>query len=279
MPNNSATQPCTVCWQFAAFQLITLVEYAADHDFVQLLDATRGFLVGGQQLRMWLGLNPPTEAHVVGGSPTTGDCNPPQDSPLTPFNESLIFEGGNYTSYDRWGTLVGMLAAWAPHLVALDIDDFSSNIGPGRIFTGDNVAVITSNMRAHAPWLCLASVVYVEFTALPDLPYMLDAPVFFFRNAVEGAGPCTPASCPWGPRHHGEHRGSCLAGVCSEPTTPNLITEVATLVSGMPPGRRIIVGFYSTGHSSSGQPSPRYVSRLMQTAAVQSGVDGTISFQ
>ena len=88
---------------------------------------------------------------------------------------------------------------------------------------------------------------------------MLDAPVFFFRNAVEGAGPCAPKACPWGP-HDKEHKGSCLAGRCSEPTTPNLASEVATLTGGMPPGRRIIVGYYSTGHSSSGQPSPRYVS-------------------
>jgi hypothetical protein len=129
------------------------------HDFVRLLDVTRGFSIGGEQLRMWLGLNPPTEARIPGGSSTTGDCNPPTDSPLTPFNETEIFAGGNYTSYDRWGILAGELAAWAPHLVALDIDDFSSNIGPGKIFTGTTVAQITSNMRARAPWLCLASVV------------------------------------------------------------------------------------------------------------------------
>ena len=247
------------------------------NDFVRLLDATRGFAVGGEPLRMWLGLNPPTEAVVPGASLTTGNCNPPTDSPLTPFNESEIFAGGNYTDYDRWGELVGRLAAWAPHLVALDIDDFTSNIGPGRIFTGNNVAVITSNMRSHAPWLSLASVVYVEFTELPDLPYMLDAPVFFFRNAVEGAGPCAPDSCIWGP-HAKEHKGSCLAGACAEPTTFNLPKEVSTLVSGMPPGRRIIVGYYATGHSSSGQPSPRYVSRLLQTAATQPGVDGIMTY-
>jgi hypothetical protein len=46
----------------------------------------------------------------------------------------------------------------------------------------------------------------------------------------------------------------------------------------MPPGRRIIVGYYSTGHSSSGQPSPRYVSRLLQTAAIQPGVDGIMTY-
>ena len=39
------------------------------------------------------------------------------------------------TDYTRWGELAGRLAAWAPHLVALDIDDFTSNIGPGKVFT------------------------------------------------------------------------------------------------------------------------------------------------
>lgn len=270
------------------------------NDFVHLLDSTRDFTVSGEHLRIWLGLDPPTEAVVPGATLRSGSCNVPTDSPLTPFNETEIFLGANYTSYDRWGTLVGKLAAWAPHLVALDIDDFSSNIGHGHIFTGDNVAIITSNMRKHAPWVSLASVVYVEFTALPDLPYMLDAPVFFFRNAVQGAGPCAPASCVWGP-HAREHAGSCLAGPCSEPTTFNLASEVATLTSGMPPGRRIIIGYCAcvsapnlfvygvcallavrvptdaTGHSSSGQPSPRYVSRLLQTAAVQPGVDGIMT--
>ena len=250
-------------------------------DFVRLLDATRGFTVQGEQVRIWLGLNPPTEA---GNRAVAGGCNIPTDSPLTPFNETEIFADANYTTYDRWGILAGELAAWANHLVAVDIDDFTSNIGPGKAFTGTNVAVITSNMRSRAPWLCLASVVYVEFTALPDVPYMLDAPVFFFRNAVEGAGPCAPAACPWGPhdsppwRPRTEHKGACLAGRCSEPTTPNLASELATLTSGMPPGRRIIVGYYSTGHSSSGQPSPRYVSRLLQTAAVQPGVDGIMTY-
>ena len=54
------------------------------NDFVRLLDATRSFTVGGEQLRIWLGLNPPTEAVVPGVSLRTGDCNIPTDSPLTP---------------------------------------------------------------------------------------------------------------------------------------------------------------------------------------------------
>ena len=95
------------------------------NDFVHLLDSTRDFTVSGEHLRIWLGLDPPTEAVVPGATLRSGSCNVPTDSPLTPFNETEIFLGANYTSYDRWGTLVGKLAAWASHLVALDIDDFS----------------------------------------------------------------------------------------------------------------------------------------------------------
>ena len=52
-----------------------------------MLQATSGFHVDGLQLRVWLGLLPPTEANSQDGAA----CRPPPDSPLTPFNESAIF--------------------------------------------------------------------------------------------------------------------------------------------------------------------------------------------
>ena len=91
---------------------------------------------------------------------------------------------------------------------------------PAGTFDGNYVAKITSGMRARAPHMALSSVVYASFDAFPDLALMLDAPVFFFRNAMEGAQTCAPQSCVWGPRAH-QHVGSCLAGICSEPTTFN----------------------------------------------------------
>ena len=42
----------------------------------------------------------------------------------------------------------------------------------------------------------LSSVLYSNFSAFPDLALMLDAPVFFFRNALEGAQTCAPQACP-----------------------------------------------------------------------------------
>ena len=93
------------------------------------------------------------------------------------------------------------------------------------------------------------------------------------RGVFEGAQTCAPQSCPWGP-HARAHVGSCLAGICSEPTIFNAPLEIAQVVAGMPPSRNIIAGYYATGHSSSGQPTARYVSRLLQTLAVQDGLVG-----
>ena len=99
--------------------------------FIQFLEATKDFKVDGQQLRVWLGLYPPSEASPFHNG--THVCQPPPDSPLTPFNETALWAGENYTSYVRWGDLAGRLGALYPHLVALDIDDFSSNVVTGCV--------------------------------------------------------------------------------------------------------------------------------------------------
>jgi len=93
----------------ATSYLRTLYSYA---ELVRFLNATAGFAVDGQQLRVWLGLLPPSEA--------VGDrCVPPPDSELTAFDEVALFAGLNYSSYDAWGELAGLLATQYPHLVAV----------------------------------------------------------------------------------------------------------------------------------------------------------------
>jgi hypothetical protein len=210
-------------------------------------------------------------------------------------------------------------------------------------FDGNYVARITSNMRARAPHMALASVVYQvgypqvsiiprgehlhhvshksadrvysntmhllptsnhhrrkleggasirhansqrgaapisiqAFDAFPDLALMLDAPVFFFRNLMEGAQTCAPASCPWGPHATSHTSHYCLAGVCSEPTTFNAPLEIARVVAGLPASRSIIASYYATGHSAGGQPSARYMSRVLQTLAAQDRVAGVMTY-
>ena len=244
-------------------------------DVVHFLEATRGFEVDGEPFRVWIGLLPPSEL-------PSAHCAVPPDSPLTSVNETALFANANYSNYTVWGTLVGLLAKQFPHLVAIDIDDFSENIGTH--FSGDNVAQITSNMRAHAPWLSLASVTYHPFTGrFPDVAFMLDAAVFFFRDMIQCAGaeadcPCAPKGCPWGPRHTGLRHGQCLAGSCAEPTVQNAADEIAQVAAGLPAGRQMIVGYYATGHSSGGQPTPRYVSRLLQTISAQPHVAGVMTY-
>ena len=264
--NTYSYSVCDCEWSEELWSCSKLYGY---EQFVRFLEATKDFHVDGEQLRVWIGLYPPSEALPAG-------CKPPADSPLTPFNETELWGGLNYTSYTLWGDLAGRLAQLYPHFVAVDIDDFSSNVMTGA-FDGNYVAQITSNMRARSPHMVLSSVLYSNFSSFPDLALMLDAPVFFFRNALEGAQTCAPQACPWGP-HARSHSGSCLAGSCSEPTTFNAALEIAQVVAGMPPSRTIITGYYATGHSSSGQPTARYVSRLLQTLAVQDRVAGVMTY-
>ena len=211
-------------------------------------------------------------------------CGLPPDSPLTPFNETALFDGGSYRNYSIWGELAGKLGQLYPHLVAIDIDDFSDDVG--TYFSGDDIAQITARMRAISPWMGFASVTYHPFAGrFPDLALMLDAPLFFFRDMVQCATvescPCADQSCPWGPRFDNTsvRKGQCLAGACSEPTVPQVAAEIAAVAAGMPPARQMIVGYYATGHSTGGQPTPRYVSRLLQTVAAQPRVDGALYIQ
>ena len=98
--------------------------------------------------------------------------------------------------------------------------------------------------------------------------------LYYFRNQKEGAGPCKPATCQWGPADHGAHAGGCLAGACAVPTVANVVEEVREIVAWLPKGRRLIVGFYATGHSSLGSPSTNYVREIIPTILDQPGVGG-----
>ena len=169
---------------------------------VQFLEATKDFKVDGQQqLRVWLGLYPPSEALPTG-------CTPPPDSPLTPFNESAEAEPA--TPATRfWAELAGRLGALLHLGVALDIDDFSSNVLAGT-FDGNYVARITSSMRALSARTWRSRRCSAQPHAFPDLALMLDAPVFFFRNALEGAQTCAPQAAV-GARRLARFP-SCLAG-------------------------------------------------------------------
>ena len=145
-------------------------------------------------------------------------------------------------------------------------------------------------MRSVAPWLSLASTCYylidgnILWNALPDFALVLDAPVFYFRNEKQGYGPCADAACPWGPMLGNRTRPrGCLAGDCADATAINIIDEVADIAAGIPSGRALLVGFYATGHSTMGTPSPTYVARILDLlqllmADASSRVSGVIIY-
>eukprot|EP00035_Acanthoeca_spectabilis_P009269 m.165146 g.165146 ORF g.165146 m.165146 type:complete len:754 (+) comp14667_c0_seq1:188-2449(+) len=241
--------------------------------FVNLLSAVSNFSVSGQQVRFWLTVLPPTEA-------VSSKCQPPPDSPLTPFNETALFDPRlGYLDYAGWALLCGELAVLFPHFVALQVDDMSHDVQPpDGIFTPALVARMSSNLRKHAPWVNLIPTTYYTeggfvWSLWPDLPKVVDTVLFYFRNQKQGAGPCANPICPWGPRMV-TREGGCLAGSCSEATAQNVGGEVADISAGMPSGRPIQVGFYATGHSSLGEPTPRYVRMVMNAILTQGNVAG-----
>lgn len=142
---------------------------------------------------------------------------------------------------------------------------------------------MTSALRAATPWVNLISTVYYNeggpgpenfiWKLWPDLPLVIDTPLFYFRNQKQGAGPCADPKCPWGPAMK-TREGGCLAGACADSTVQNAEGEIRDIVAGLPEGRRLQVGFYATGHSSLGTPTPLYVFRLMGVILSQAMVDG-----
>lgn len=172
-----------------------------------------------------------------------------------------------------------------PHLVCLEIDDFTHDVAPDEhgIFTPHVLARMQANLHRHSPTLNWAGNVYFSEEGAvaiewPDLSLLGDTMLYYFRNQKEGAGPCKPASCKWGPANTGEHAGGCLAGACAVPTVANVAEEVREITAWLPSGRHLIVGFYATGHSSLGSPSVEYVKEIIPTILDQPGVGGIMYY-
>jgi hypothetical protein len=238
-------------------------------DLVRFLDATKAFCVDGRQLRVWVTLIPPSE--VKGGK-----CSMAAESPLTPFSESSYFTGGlpsSCSDYEGWAALLGDLAAQYPHLVAVNVDDFTHNVPDP--FDGPLLARMESKLRQKAPWMNLSPTAYYRAPggtpvpeAFPDLGLALDSFLFYFRNDKQGQGPCS--SCP----PPGSCAYACLNGTCAEKTVVNAPGEIADLAAALAPGRKLHVGVYATGHSACGTPTAKYVHDLLTTALEDSHVTG-----
>eukprot|EP01048_Picozoa_sp_COSAG05_P011591 COSAG05_NODE_1102_length_5875_cov_3.746364_4_plen_391_part_00 len=206
---------------------------------VAFLRATAGLVVDGEQLRVWVLLVPPSEALL-----NSTMCQPPADNPYTHANETAVFGNATYSSpagYLAWSSLIGQLALQFPHIVAVGIDDFIENIP--STFSPQLLAQMTSMMRRLAPWLSFVPVTYYgQFESWPGLPAAIDAPIFFFQNLKQGAGPCAQQGCVWGPKHPANFSGcpsskgscGCLAGKCADSTVLNFPDELADIAAAMP---------------------------------------------
>ena len=241
-------------------------------DLVEVLDGTRDFCVDGRALRIWVTLIPPTEA--------ASRCSVPADSPLTDWDDRAPFDTGLGTGgcldYPAWGEALGRLAAQYPHLVAVNVDDFSHNVGSANTFTPEVVARMTAGMRSQAPWLALAPTLYYRqsgtfvFDSWPDLGLVLDSVLFYFRNEKQGQGPCAAPSCDV----PGSCTGACLAGVCADPTVANAPGEIADMATGLAAGRRLQLGVYASAHSQCGEATTLYVHELLATGLAQPAIAG-----
>ena len=266
--------PNASSWALEYASFIDMLEYVTDNDV---------------PIRMRLELLPPSEA-----GETHDNCLAPPDDPRTPFDDHGFFdpEQGYQDYVGGWGRLIGALAKRYPKLVSVNVDDLTPNVGPdgaGKAFTPATLATMTAEMRRETPWVSLVSTCYYRLGSdlpvaarYPDLPLLLDAPLFYFRNDKQGPGPCADGTvCPWGPRSppgQMHTTGGCLAGACADPTVKNAPGEVADMVAWLPPGRELQVGFYATVHSTLGAPTANYTAQLMPILLGLDGVSGVVVY-
>jgi hypothetical protein len=210
---------------------------------VEFLDATKGLLIDGRQLRVWVSLVGPSGV-VTDPDPKKFSCSFPEESPLTAWSEADFFRSGlkvaSCKDYLGWASLIGRLAQDYPHLVGIGIDDFLHHL---EDFSGDEIAELESRMRSQAPWLNFVPTAYygdLKDKHRPDLGQTLDTMLFYFRN---------------------ESEHECLAGVCGEASVGNAPGEFAYMGGFLPAGRKLQVGVYfGTLFSLSPpeEPSARY---------------------
>ena len=128
---------------------------------VQCLDALRDFSVDGVPFRAWITLIPPTEATTV--------CSVPADSPLTPFNETALFNQSlglhGCEDYRAWAEVTGKLATQYPALRYLNVDDLTHN---PTVFTASLVGEMATLVRPNARLIPV--VYYPAYEATAAMP-------------------------------------------------------------------------------------------------------------
>jgi len=186
-----------------AFSFLLWSNTGAEYlDFVRVLSLTANASVGGGVFRMWVTLMPPSEALAPTGR--CGDdcrCSVPADSPLTPFNETALFNSslgkGGCLDFVGWAKVLGRLGGLWPHLYAVNIDDFSSN---SPTFTRARLAAMRAGLAASA--VRLIPTFYYGRTHFildphwsePWLANATDGVLFYFRNERAGQAQCAAST-------------------------------------------------------------------------------------
>lgn len=227
-------------------------------------------------------------------------CSVPADSPITPFNESSLIDSSKgwkgCNDYTGWGKILGLLAKQFPQLVALNIDDFSSNVP--HVFNNETVASIRTGLAGRVKLIPTHYYVTTEgqgrfvFDVYPWLASATDGVLFYFRNDKEGQQECgNPSSADGGlctpPGEVGYEFAStrhvngptpctscCLSGSRAEISLKNIASEIDDFANALPTSHPLHIGLYFSAYSHCVPPSPTYDREALLAALAHPKVTG-----
>lgn len=232
-------------------------------------------------------------------------CSVPADSPLTKFNESAMVDSTKgwrgCDDYVGWGRILGKLAQQFPQLVALNIDDFSSNVP--RIFNEITVPEIRKGLDGRVSLIPThyyggskpGDFVLHRYPWLAHGPSSTDGALFYFRNDKEGQQQCGhPSASNHGlctPPNRSEitvtHNDSdpipctscCLSGKRAEISLANIGSEIDDFAKALPADHPLHIGLYFSGYSHCATPSPDYDREALIAALSNPAVSGEVFFK
>jgi hypothetical protein len=222
-------------------------------------------------------------------------CSVVADSPLTDFNETAMVDRAKgymgCNDYVGWARILSKLATKYPQLVAVNIDDFSSNVP--RVFNEISVAEIHKSLAGN---LALIPTHYYgskhEFVLRqhPWLAGATDGVLFYFRNDKKGqqqcgqpsaahGGLCTPPTASASAMAAADADATpctscCLSGVRAELSLPNIDDEIADFARALPASHSLHIGIYFSGYSHCATPSPTYDRQALMRALSNPAVRG-----
>uniref|UniRef100_A0A7S1M755 Phospholipase B-like n=1 Tax=Neobodo designis TaxID=312471 RepID=A0A7S1M755_NEODS len=223
-------------------------------DLVELAAALSANSTNGTLTTVWATLIPPTEA--------ASRCSVPADSPLTPWNETTLFDQTlglkGCEDYVAWGVALGKLATLYPAFAAANIDDFGTETNLVHHFNASYVRAIRGGLNSGGAHL-IPTAYYADPSGddktfiLERYPWVLgatDGLMLYFRNDKAGQDMCRQsAACTASQLPAGCHM-PCLSGTCADASESSLLSELTDMHTLMDPvGQRLFLGEYFSGYS------------------------------